>query len=134
MPTLILIITAVMWWWSDREERHRHDALHDSVQALVIGQLRQMSTAPTKMRLRWADPAMQAVFLAGLPDLGERIRTPQVIVHSDEADPAGRTPVEIKGSMGSIILEITPMDDLQLGVIQSVVRPSHEAASASATP
>ena len=122
MPAVIVLVAGVTWWWGKLTEDQRHTALFDATTALVQGHMRQTDTPSTSMRLRWANPAMESIFLAGLADFAAEPARPTIKVRSDLIEADNTTPVEITAGTASIVLLIRPTDDLDIGVIQSVAR------------
>jgi len=122
MPTVILLVAGVTWWWGKLATDERHEALFDATMALVQGHMQQTDTPKTAMRLRWADRAMEPIFLAGIAGFAAKSERPSIKVRTDLIEADNTTPVEITAGQESMVLLIRPTDDLDIGVIHSVVR------------
>lgn len=122
MPVVILLVAGVTWWWGKLATDEQDVALFDATTALVQGHLQQTATPHTPMRLRWADPAMESIFIAGIADIAQVTSAPRIRVRSDLIEGDNEVPVEISAGRASIVLLVRPTDDLDIGVIRSVAR------------
>ncbi len=122
MPVVILLVAGVTWWWGKLATDQQDVALFDATTALVQGHLQHIATPQTPMRLRWADPAMESIFIAGIADIAQVTSTPEIRVRSDLIEADNEVPVEISAGRASIVLLVQPTNDLDIGVIRSVAR------------
>lgn len=120
MPMIILAVAGVSWWWGKTTTDQRHVALFEATTAFVQGPLLHTARPTTSMTLRWADPAMESIFLAGIASLAQSPTAPMITVRTDLIDDDNTTPVEITAGQVSMTLLIRPTDALDIGVIQSI--------------
>jgi hypothetical protein len=122
MPVVIVLVAGITWLWGEETDKARDTALFNATTALVQGHLQHTATQSTPMRLRWAEPAMESVFLAGMTELMDQPQSPVITVQGAQTEPDSPTPVDIVAGEVSIVLMIHPTHSLDIGVIRSVTR------------